>query len=77
MYDNIKLKPCPFCGVVPEIQDFVDGTRDTNALPGFDVKLSYGIGCENEKCTCHPWTGDDSPTPQAAAEAWNRRAKDE
>ena len=71
---KIELKPCPFCGVVPELQDFVDGPRDMNALPGLDCKMTYGVCCENEGCPCNPFT-DDYTTPQAAAAAWNRRAQ--
>lgn len=74
MASKIELKPCPFCGVVPEIQDYVDGPRDMNALPGLDCKLTYGVGCENERCPCTPFTDDDYQTPQEAAAAWNRRS---
>ena len=57
-----------------KIQDYVDGPRDMNALPGLDCKLTYGVGCENERCPCTPFTDDDYQTPQEAAAAWNRRS---
>ena len=57
---ELKLKPCPFCGGKAEVE---------YGASGYNV---YQIGCQNGECFAYAGWGD---TPEEAAEAWNRRAK--
>ena len=59
----VELKPCPFCGVKPNIT-CVDG------LP----HNQYYIACENDECpVCSETCWYDSETE--AVKAWNTRAE--
>ena len=59
--NEIKLKPCPFCGSRAKIHKRSDGY--------------YYVDCSLDNGFCHviprTWIYD---TPEEAAEAWNRRA---
>ena len=62
--DEIKLKPCPFCGGHAE---FAHGGYYGGGL--------FKVTCGNkDKCVILPETGAYF-IKQQAAEAWNRRAK--
>lgn len=61
--DEIKLKPCPFCGTPGQVQQagkmwFVECADDTTS------------------CPVNPWTGYFNDKYEAI-EAWNRRAAGE
>lgn len=61
--DEIKLKPCPFCGGPGKVQQagkmwFVEGTNDTTS------------------CPVNPWTGYYD-NKYKAIKVWNRRAEHE
>lgn len=59
--EEIKLKPCPFCGGEPVLQEHVfHGYRST-----------FGVVCLD--CCCE--TRQFYDTAREAAEAWNRRAE--
>ena len=59
--DEIKLKPCPFCGAPANKWSWNGGTRiDCSAWDSSDKHTHYvGVGAKTE---------------QEAIEAWNRRA---
>lgn len=60
--EEIKLKPCPFCGGEPVLQEHVfHGYRST-----------FGVVCLD--CCCE--TRQFYDTQKEAADAWNRRTKD-
>lgn len=59
-----KLKPCPFCGVVPEVQKRTNGEKEY-----------YHIACENLYCRINPGT-DYHVTKDVVVREWNRRASD-
>lgn len=63
MSKEIKLKPCPFCGGKAELMknDFWSSAD------------WWYVTCSNPHCGVHAETSD-RPTPQEAAEIWNRRA---
>ena len=66
----IELKPCPFCGGQASLQDWTRGHK-----PGeLALDDTWGVACENKGCPCNPATDDGYRSPEAAAEAWNRRA---
>ena len=60
--DEIKLKPCPFCGAPG---------RMCRAGMQWYVECSAGVG----KCPRAPWSGYYK-SQETAAEIWNRRADD-
>ena len=63
MSKEIKLKPCPFCGGKAKLlKDEFGSTPDW-----------WYAACRNLDCRVHAET-TDRPTPQEAAEIWNRRA---
>lgn len=57
--EEVKLKPCPFCGSTPVIANNMESMRS----------LSYYV-----KCDCGARLASALST-SAAAEMWNRRAK--
>lgn len=63
MSDEIKLKPCPFCG----------GKAKLRKNEFFRVADWWYAACGNPDCGVYAETVD-RPTPQEAAELWNRRA---
>lgn len=54
-----KLKPCPFCGVVPTVE-FGNGIQ------------KYWISCDNPKCRIQPTT-DAHTNKSVIVREWNRR----
>ena len=63
MSEEIKLKPCPFCGGKAELlKDELGRTSDW-----------WYAACSNLDCGIYAQTAD-RPTPQEAAKLWNRRA---
>lgn len=61
--DEIKLKPCPFCG--SEARTFKSGSWGRDA---------FAARCTGLRCLVRPRTGDYF-SRQDAAKAWNRRAR--
>ena len=62
MSEEIKLKPCPFCGGEAELaSDIFYGRRVWFVRCRWE---GYGVSVETE----------DRGTPQEAAELWNKRA---
>ena len=62
--DEIKLKPCPFCGAEAKISK----EKQYRANP-------YYVICINTECDCYAMT-QRFATPYLAMKAWNRRAND-
>ncbi len=58
----MKLKPCPFCGQVPQITEMEER--------GFTYKMIY---CETYDCPVDTSTPRFYETDEEAAEAWNTR----
>ena len=61
-----KLKPCPFCGAIPDIK----------RLHLSNHKISFSIVCFNTNCFVKPMS-EWFNTEEKAIEAWNRRANNE
>ena len=64
-----KLKPCPFCGVVP-YQDPNDPNDDY--LRGYMFGI---VACRNRDCRVNPEVA--APTSREAWNIWNRRPSTE
>ena len=62
MSEEIKLKPCPFCGSEAELLEDAYGSR-----------RFWFVACHAVSCKIGPHT-HRCDTPQEAAELWNRRA---
>ena len=58
----MNLKPCPFCGQVPQITEMEDR--------GITYKMIY---CENYNCLVDTSTAKFYETDKEAADAWNTR----
>lgn len=65
--DEIKLKPCPFCGGEAEIHVDHEEVEDTEKR-----HWAYTVVC-NRCCA----TSGLTHLPEKAREAWNRRAEHE
>ena len=68
----MQLKPCPFCGEIPHIEQ--------KPIYDYDGYYKYDIHCE--KCGCHINLGrndtiynTDEEARQNAINAWNKRVK--
>lgn len=59
-----KLKPCPFCGADGRMR-YRSGTDD------------YIAECSNDMCPASFMIGWSYDTEEEAAEAWNRRTREE
>ena len=59
---SYDLKSCPFCGSEPELNEWHDKEI-----------ITFQISCENENCTCRPFT-ENYGRILPVIEAWNRRA---
>jgi len=57
----MKLKPCPFCGVVPEVEE----TKD----------FVYDIKCYNMHCEIELTLKNYAPSEEEAVKFWNKRSK--
>jgi hypothetical protein len=72
---EIKIKPCPFCGHMPEVwREYVqERVKDDNG--NFILKESPEfidwVYCINKDCFMHFDYGDQPPT--AVPEEWNKR----
>lgn len=73
MEDIIKLKPCPFCGAVPQIE--------VEPLRGYEPCARYTIKCHI--CGCEPHYDKDNTVYYSVSEilkcianTWNRRIQD-
>lgn len=62
----MELKPCPFCGGVPDIEPHEDLYR----------RMKFGIECRNADCEIQPFTAWYADR-QECIEAWNRRVGEE
>ena len=77
--DELKLKPCPFCGNLPQTHVEVTGMGG-----GFD-QISFSIVCEkcgtNKKVTLYTSEyktfADVQESIDLVTEIWNRRMADE
>lgn len=70
----IKVKPCPFCGGMAEL-DFAFGSLTYTDEYG-DARTTgfyYTIKCLNEICGCRIGIYEK---PMMALEAWNRRVNE-
>ncbi|MCB7068270.1 hypothetical protein DW097_15760 [Enterocloster clostridioformis] len=56
-----ELKPCPFCGAIPEYRK------------GFPSIRQYTVSCENEQCKIHPYALGHSK--QETFDKWNYRTE--
>ena len=59
-----ELKPCPFCGKIPELVEWWDGGN------------GYYAGCSNEGCQIVPST-NMGLSREEAIKAWNTRTVEE
>lgn len=57
--DDVKLKPCPFCGAAPEFE-----------TPRASNWKTYSIKCSNPRCNVKPHACD---LTEIAIAAWNTR----
>lgn len=64
--DEIKLKPCPFCGGKPRV---------LKGIGGKPIKKAYTVACETERCFLEGG-GNLYTSEFSAIMAWNRRAND-
>ena len=64
---KVKLKPCPFCGAEPYMENYLTRGDDGEWVN------AYSVCCDNELCFYQPYTERCSLTIAAAAERWNRR----
>lgn len=60
-----KLKPCPWCGVVPEVEHFDAGPNSAER---------YRVRCETLNCLMRPSTDTYSSFDDCVL-AWERREK--
>lgn len=70
------LKPCPFCGKsVAHCGTIAEHeyTDEDSSLYAYD-STHYDVICCFNSGGCGASTGKGHDTPEAAAEAWNRRA---
>ena len=64
-----KLKPCPFCGEIPEVNPHGFYNQKTKDFSD----RTYGIVCN----ACHASGWQFYNTKEEAITAWNRRANDD
>lgn len=65
---KIELKPCPFCGALPNMEIGYPTDRPET--------LYYAIMCDNIKCAVQPTT-DYYTSKGQSTRAWNRRANND
>ena len=70
---SVELKPCPFCGKIPEIQEDYRWPRHGN-YAGKRVN-AYEIICVNFDCPIYKADNVYFLSKEEAMEAWNRRAE--
>lgn len=84
MDNQIDLKPCPFCGgkavlYGQEVRDYANGEWAKLSRKEYWVKTNCDINCIYAMTSGRAFRISDGIhyiTPEAAAEAWNRRADD-
>lgn len=64
--DEIKLKPCPFCGKKPRV--LKGGGRKP-------TEKAFTVACETERCFMESG-GNLYTSEYSAIKVWNRRAND-
>ena len=71
MMDEIKLKPCPFCGGKASV------FKAYRVVYGINLGLgtAYTVACETERCVLEGG-GGLFDSEYSAIKAWNRRAND-
>ena len=62
-----NLKPCPWCGEIPEIETVNYGDRSRQD--------KYYVVCSNDDCPCQPQTYAHA-NKAVVVKAWNKRAKE-
>lgn len=67
-----ELKPCPFCGATPKIQQDFRYPR-----PSCQKRIAWEVVCPNYKCIIGNVDNNYYLSKAEAIEAWNRRVKDE
>ena len=67
MIEEIKLKPCPFCGREAEFVSFKPNNNSSRRI--------WYVQCPWTDCEVSIETFD-TDTPQEAAELWNRRVNE-
>ena len=65
------LKPCPFCGQIPELDRFEYGPP-VQGLPDKEGQPFFRASCENSSCPSQP-TGGFRDLCSDAITAWNTR----
>lgn len=73
----MELKSCPFCGkAVAKVRTVAEIELTESDDPNFEWEDShYSVVCNYNCGGCGAMIGQFYDTPEAAAEAWNRRAK--
>lgn len=62
---EIILKPCPFCGVMPDITP-----HEAEGIP------LYGMSCHNDDCDIQPYSAVACETKEEMIKTWNTRKGD-
>jgi Lar family restriction alleviation protein len=65
----LELKPCPFCGGKPKVYDIYKKHVDADTRKVWKVMCGARVDC----CALL----NDFDTPEEAADAWNRRPKND
>lgn len=68
-----ELKPCPFCGQIPIIEESARFPR-YGKDEGERIK-GYTVVCQNMDCILHNEDNWYRRSEEEACEAWNRRAR--
>jgi Lar family restriction alleviation protein len=67
--NNIELKPCPFCGYMPQVYSY-----DYKLPSGKVYARQWAVECSYHECQAQPSVDWHYTTRKEAVEAWNRRA---
>ena len=70
---EIKLKPCPFCGEIPELKAW---ENDEGKITGYSV-FNYKRYFDRNKSLCYGCTMEDLPfgDKDQTVKAWNMRSE--
>lgn len=61
---KFKLKPCPFCGAIPEVTEWLS----------YQCGIEVMVECTNEECTINPHTPSYPKQAKGlATRVWNKR----
>lgn len=66
---TLKLKPCPFCGQEPKLQEDIRYPR-----PECEAKKAYEVFCVNKNCPICEADNFYSLSKEEAVRVWNKRA---